>query len=427
MEKQLKAQLQSKDSKQRAQAIKSLALSGERENIQVLKEIHENDPDSQIQEYARKAALHLHTTLSSADPEKTSPSPSKSDQTVPKERESSPKKSTIESRKKQASRSDIQAAERQVQRAFSLHTRGQTKKALQVFIRALKLNPGLGKDQFVKNLAAELTGLPFEEALQSLGDRTDQKELLDSVQESTKKPARKKSPISLILLLVALTALAVVSSRFLSSGMFDRYRVLVAQKLGGFNQHQAGGKSYHLMKPLGKAPEEGWPVVVGFHGYGGQGADMLGITSIFTKEGIVYIAPTFGGYEPYPGIGPIEPMRQILEDVSSQIPIDKGRVVLLGFSQGGTFAYRFSVYHPEWVSGVVTAGAPDLDAGTPTRGNIPYIFTWGELDGLQNMVLPASVYPLINQGYNVRYKVIPGAGHEVTPYAIDRVLALVGQ
>ncbi len=149
-------------------------------------------------------------------------------------------------------------------------------------------------------------------------------------------------------------------------------------------------------------------------------------SSIFTREGIAYVAPTFGGYEPYPGIGPIEPMRQILEDLSSQIPIDLSRVVLLGFSQGGTFAYRFSVYHPEWVSGVVTAGAPDLDAGKPTRGDIPYVFTWGELDGLQNMVLPSSVYPLINQGYNVRYQIISGAGHEVTPYAIDMALALVG-
>ncbi|MCK4489839.1 MAG: hypothetical protein KAU23_06235 [Anaerolineales bacterium] len=427
MEKQLKVQLQSKDSTQRAQAIKSLALSGERENIQVLKEIHENDPDPRIQEYARKAALHLHTTLSSADPEKTSPSPSKSDQAVPKERESSPKESTTESRKKQASRSDIQAAERKVQRAFSLHTGGQEKKALQQFIQALKLNPDLDKNPFAGNVAVELTGLPREEAFQSLMDRTDQKELLNSAQGRTKKPARKIHPISLILLLIALAALAVVSTLFMSSGMFDRYRVLLAQQLGKFNQHQAGGKSYYLMKPTGRAPAEGWPVVVGLHGYGGQGSDMLPIASIFTKEGIVYIAPTFGGYEPYPGIGPIEPMRQILEDVSSQIPLDKGRVVLLGFSQGGTFAYRFSIYHPEWVSGVVTAGAPNLDAGTPTQGNLPYVFTWGELDGLQNMVLPASVYPLINQGYNVRYKIIPGAGHEVTPYAIDRVLALVGQ
>jgi len=406
MEKQWRVQLQSKDPEQRAQAIKALALSAERENIKVLKEIHENDPDPRIQEYARKAALHLYTTLNSAEIEKTSPSPPKSDRPIPEERESGLKVTPTESGKKKISQSDIQAAERKVQRAFSMHTGGQEKKALQLFVQALKLNPDLDKDPFAGNVAAELTGLPREEAFQSLLDQTDRKELLNTAQGRTKKPARKIRPVSLILLLIALAALAVVSTRFMSSGMFDRYRVLLAQKLGGFNQHQA--------------------VVVGLHGYGGQGSDMLPIASTFTQEGIVYIAPTFGGYEPYPGIGPIEPMRQILEDVSSQIPLDKGRVVLLGFSQGGTFAYRFSIYHPEWVSGVVTAGAPNLDAGTPTQGNMPYVFTWGELDGLQNMVLPASVYPLINQGYNVSYKVIPGAGHEVTTFAIDMVLTLVG-
>jgi len=426
MEKQWGVQLQSKDPEQRAQAIKALALSAERENIKVLKEIHENDPDPRVQEYARKAALHLYTTLNSAETEKTSPSPPKSDHPLQEERESGPQASSTESGKKKISQSDIQAADRKVQRAFSLHTGGQEKKALQLFVQALKLNPDLDKDPFAGNVAAELTGLPREEAFQSLRDRTDRKELLNSAQGRTKKPARKIRPISLVLLLIALAALAVVSTRFMSSGMFDRYRVLLAQQLGKFNQHQAGGKSYYLMKPIGRAPAEGWPVVISLHGYGGQGSDMLPIASIFTKEGIVYIAPTFRKYEPNPGIGPIEPLRQILEDVSSQIPIDKGRVVLLGFSQGGTFAYRFSIYHPEWISGVVTAGAPDLDAGTPTQGNLPYVFTWGELDGLQNMVLPASVYPLINQGYNVSYKVIPGAGHEVTPYAIDMVLTLIG-
>ena len=110
MKKQLRVQLKSKDSKQRAQAIKSLALSGERENIQVLKEIHENDPDPRIQEYARKAALHLHTTLSSAETEKTASSSSKPDQAVPKERDPSTEDSITEPGKKKSARADIQAA-----------------------------------------------------------------------------------------------------------------------------------------------------------------------------------------------------------------------------------------------------------------------------------------------------------------------------
>jgi hypothetical protein len=72
----------------------------------------------------------------------------------------------------------------------------------------------------------------------------------------------------------------------------------------------------------------------------------------------------------------------------------------------------------------VTAGAPDLDDGTPVE-NIPYIFTWGELDGLQDYVLPESVYPLINQGFNVRYEIIPGAGHEVTMDAVEAAIGII--
>ena len=303
---------------------------------------------------------------------------------------------------------------------------GQTKKAIQIFTQALEMYPGLEKNSYAGSVASELTGLDQMEAFRSLKDQSDIKELIKAAPGKKKKTKKKVRPLSLILLLLAMAALAVVSSRFMNSGMFDRYRVLIAKELGGFNQHQAGGYNYNMLKPLGRAPAEGWPVIVGLHGFGGQGADMLPIASLFTKQGIVYIAPTFGGYEPYPGNGPIEPMRQILEDAASQIPINQNRVVLLGFSQGGTFAYRFSIYHSEWVSGVVTAGAPNLDNLAPTNTNLPYVFTWGELDGLQNMVLPASVYPLMNQGYNVRYQVVPAAGHEVTQFAIDTALALAG-
>ena len=154
---------------------------------------------------------------------------------------------------------------------------------------------------------------------------------------------------------------------------------------------------------------------------------MMGVASLFTREGIVFVAPNFDGYEPYPGDGPIQPMLEILNDVNSQMLVDPERVVLLGFSQGGTFAYRFSLRHPEWVGAVVTAGAPDLSAGAPTE-TMPYVFTWGEYDGLQDMVLPADVYPLVERGYaNIRYFIISNAGHEVTPYAIDTAIALTGQ
>ena len=231
----------------------------------------------------------------------------------------------------------------------------------------------------------------------------------------------------LTYIILALVALGVVGNRFLQDGTLDRYRVLAASRLGNGNLHSVGGANYLLLKPLSGAPSGGWPVVVALHGFGGEGADMMGIASLFTREGIVFVAPNFDGYEPYPGDGPISPMVQILKDVDSQMKIDPERVVLLGFSQGGTFAYRFSIEHPEWVGAVVTAGAPDLSAGEPTE-TMPYVFTWGEFDGLQDMVLPADVYPLVERGYaNIRYFIISNAGHEVTPYAIDTAIALTGE
>ena len=44
---------------------------------------------------------------------------------------------------------------------------------------------------------------------------------------------------------------------------------------------------------------------------------------------------------------------------------------------------------------------------------------------MQDFVLPASVYDLINGGYNVEYQIIPNAGHEVTSYAIEHALEMV--
>jgi predicted esterase len=392
----------------------------------MLKDVYENDPDPRLRQYAQKAARHLFSTIQKETPPAL---------TISDPNELAVKTEIPDSDQSQeeipeidgviVSPAEIKNAEDKVQRAFSLHISGQRKKALKLFSQALEINPLLEYDKYAGNVASEITGLKAEEAFQTFKDKDGPRDLIEIIEEEPQKKRRKVRPLSIILLIISLVILGVVATRFISSGTLDRYRVLIARQLGGLNQHQVGGKSYHLIKPSGSPPANGWPVVVAFHGYGGQGADMLSIASLFTREGIAYLAPSFGGYEPYPGIGPIEPMVRILEHASKQTPIDQERVVLLGFSQGGTFAYRFSVYHPEWVAGVVTAGAPDLEGGYPASNTLPYIFTWGALDGLQELVIPAAVYPLISQGYNVRYEVIPEAGHEVTPFAIDAAIELI--
>ncbi|MBN1995269.1 MAG: hypothetical protein JW953_21445 [Anaerolineae bacterium] len=245
------------------------------------------------------------------------------------------------------------------------------------------------------------------------------------VQEMSHKTQAQGRPITCIMLIVALMLLFVAVIYFVQAGYLDRYRVAIQISEWGGGKRTVDGTEYYLVKPWGFAPAGGWPVVVGLHGYGGNGKDLLPLAVTFSGEGIIFVSPTFGNYEPMPGAGPIEPMKRILEEVNLAYPVDQRGAILFGFSQGGTFAYRFSVYHPELVAGVVTAGAPDLDAGEPASPDLPYVFTWGEHDGLQDFVLPSTVYPLMRRGYNVNYAVIEGAGHAITPYAIERTLQMV--
>ena len=86
------------------------------------------------------------------------------------------------------SAADIKAAEDKVQRAFNLHTGGQTKRALNYFIQALKQNPYLIQDPFARSMASELTGLTPDQALEILIDPADQKKSLSAAQGSSLGP-----------------------------------------------------------------------------------------------------------------------------------------------------------------------------------------------------------------------------------------------
>jgi predicted esterase len=208
-------------------------------------------------------------------------------------------------------------------------------------------------------------------------------------------------------------------------GRFDSYFAHLRFLQQASQKYSSGGYEYYMVVPSGSTPKDGWPVVVAFHGMGGQGSDMMGMADTFTKAGAIFVAPTLGGYVPNPGDGPIEPMSQILKDIKAKVSVRSRGAVLLGLSQGGTFAFRFSLRHPEQVYGVVTAGAPEYDQVFPARNTLPYVFTWGALDGLQDFVIPQHVQPLQAAGYNIKTAVVPGYGHEITPFSIDQTLKMI--
>lgn len=217
MDRDLIIQLENQDPRERAKAIKTLALSGDGNNVEILKEIHENDDNPQVREYARKAALHLYKNLK--DPGERSPQPVEKESFKPRAGEltsvtldTTPKKKEKEA----VSRPDREKAEKMIQRAFTFYSTDQPQKAIKVFIKALETNPGLEGQTFAGNLAMELTGLPLKMAFDSIRGRKGQKDLLESVEEPEKVKTRKPvRPLSVILLILALVALGFVISRFI--------------------------------------------------------------------------------------------------------------------------------------------------------------------------------------------------------------------
>ena len=204
-------QLDSDDPKVRAQAVKAIALSGNQDYLKYLIEIAEIDPDAKLREYAKKAAQHLYTSQTKTEPE-IAPPPTPTTQYT-SEPESEPEQVDQPPLKPEKTESEINAAlenpmfekeedlspanvreaEAKVQRAFSLHTSGQTKKALPIYAQAMDLNPQLDKNSFSRSVASELTGKPAQEAFLILGDPDRLRDFIEVNYGKAKKGSKKAS------------------------------------------------------------------------------------------------------------------------------------------------------------------------------------------------------------------------------------------
>jgi len=322
------------------------------------------------------------------------------------------------------SKQQAKAARAKLDQALSYCFRGEIPKALKLLRSSLELDPNLTNERVARNLAHELTNLPAQEAIQKLMLPEEGREFVKSAK---RKPIKSSSSIRdqfiPVLLLVLIFIFMGAVFWFVRMGTLDTYLSTFRRAQWERQKSSLGGYEYYAIVPDGSPPADGWPVVVVLHGMGGQGNQMLSIADTFLDQGILFVAPTFGGYEPNPGDGPIDVMNSILVEVGRTHPLQSRGAVLLGHSQGGSFAYRFSVRYPDKVAGVVTVGAPEFDAVNPAR-SVTYVFTWGENDWLQEFLLPIA-FAMRNSGFSVSIYIVPGAGHEMTPFAIEKALALL--
>jgi phospholipase/carboxylesterase len=156
--------------------------------------------------------------------------------------------------------------------------------------------------------------------------------------------------------------------------------------------------------PAGRGP---FPTILALHGWGASAHDLIGIAPHVLGGEVVFLCPQgpltleIGpgqrgyGWFPLSGGGEIDPaaivgargvLEGFVEDALERYPIDRERLVVLGFSQGGVMAYDLALGRPErfaalialsaWLPDAVVQGLPESEA----RARLPTLLIHGTQD-----------------------------------------------
>jgi phospholipase/carboxylesterase len=193
-----------------------------------------------------------------------------------------------------------------------------------------------------------------------------------------------------------------------------------------------------------------YPTLIALHGRGSDEGDLLGLAP-YLDERLLWISPRAPlelppGYEWYRlvGIGaPVEPtfaqamkrVAQFIDEALAAYPVDRQRVFLFGFSQGGMMSYAHALTRPGMTRGVIIhssylplpsiqlAGPVDLDG---VRGK-PFLVIHGQDDPLIPVASGREARDWLREtGANATYHEYP-MGHTVSEHSIAAMNAWLAQ
>ena len=196
--------------------------------------------------------------------------------------------------------------------------------------------------------------------------------------------------------------------------------------------------------PAGAGP---FPTIVALHGWGASAHDLIGLAPFFQRGSALVLCPegpvsfeigpglAGHGWFPLAGAGPpdrrafqrgADLLRRFLDDTLARYPVDRRKIVLLGFSQGGVMAYDLALREPARFAGVVALSswlpAPLVPPKQPEHEGFP-VFV---VHGTQDPMIPVerareSREALLRLGVGLTYREFE-MGHEIRPEALRELV-----
>ncbi len=199
--------------------------------------------------------------------------------------------------------------------------------------------------------------------------------------------------------------------------------------------------NYVSVTPTGYDPSRAYPVIILVHGFGASMYDLAGLAPGISQTDYVYLCPngpipidigggqtgfgwtTPGGFnDPAEGQRTEEAFSAFLEEVREPYTLEPGKMLIIGFSQGGGLAYRYGLPRPDVFAGIAALSASLSDADRITL-RLPDLRAQPIFigHGNQDPVVPVERAHAANTqleawGYLDRtYNEYDRAGHEITP------------
>jgi pimeloyl-ACP methyl ester carboxylesterase len=179
--------------------------------------------------------------------------------------------------------------------------------------------------------------------------------------------------------------------------------------------------AYLLRIPLSYREERPSPLLVYLSGGAGYAIDGVATAEdAVSQTDYLVLYPQATGYWWTPGAA--RSFDAVLHDVLQRYNVDRDRIYLTGFSNGGTGALYFAALWPQRFAAVVSlmgAGQcnEQVKAGLPNVKNIPLLFVHGENDPLItpdcSRVTHAALTDL-HPAVPPQLKILPGHAHDIT-------------